>query len=134
MDDIFEQTNIPGTIVGQPVDPENAQPHFAPAPIEEVVKTIMAEKPAVVCTWRRRLGSSCRTTTSSVATAVRRAWLICLDCIEWPRVGGHERNWRRCYFVRSAKGLDRSGVFEHHARGKRPLTNKKHERARRWST
>ena len=49
--DIFEQTNIPSeTIVmrGQPVDPENAQPHFAPAPIEEVVKTIMAEKPAVV--------------------------------------------------------------------------------------
>ena len=30
------------------MDPENAQPHFAPAPIEEVVKTIMAEKPAVV--------------------------------------------------------------------------------------
>ena len=49
--DIFEQANIPAkTIVmrGQPVDPENAQPHFAPAPIEEVVKTIMAEKPAVV--------------------------------------------------------------------------------------
>ena len=49
--DIFEQTNIPSeTIVmrGQPVDPENAQPHFAPAPIEEVVKTIKTEKPAVV--------------------------------------------------------------------------------------
>ena len=86
--DIFEQTNIPSeTIVmrGQPVDPENAQPHFAPAPIEEVVKTIMAEKPAVV------FAPHVETSTGiilpddyikQVATAVHaHGGLFVLDCI-----------------------------------------------------
>ena len=48
--DIFEQTGIPSeTIVlrGQPVD-NSSQPQFAPHDIDEVVKTIQREKPAVV--------------------------------------------------------------------------------------
>lgn len=48
--DIFEQTGIPSeTIVlrGQPVD-NSSQPQFSPHDIDEVVKTIQREKPAVV--------------------------------------------------------------------------------------
>ena len=48
--DIFEQTGIPSeTIVmrGQPTD-NSATPQFAPHDVDEVVKTIQREKPAVV--------------------------------------------------------------------------------------
>ena len=41
-------------------------------------------------------------------------------------MGGHERNWRRCYFVRSAKGLGRSGVFGVIMLGERGIRGKKH--------
>ena len=48
--DIFEQTCIPSeTIVmrGQPTD-NSSTPQFAPHDVDEVVKTIQREKPAVV--------------------------------------------------------------------------------------
>jgi alanine-glyoxylate transaminase/serine-glyoxylate transaminase/serine-pyruvate transaminase len=86
--DIFEQTGIPSeTIVmrGVPVDAENKQPYFQPPPIEEVVKTIMTEKPAVV------FAPHVETSTGiilpddyikKVATAVHaHGGLFVLDCI-----------------------------------------------------